>query len=162
MTVKGQCQFLSWMIWQLFMVHLFYCTDCVLSADAFNVHSPPKETQHLVQELPWPQFGVNERGKKLLAEVVSPILSHRSSLEDLKYDSKSGKLPLLTTFWAHGVADPKFGSGRPPRPSVAFLLVGSVDTKIHMVLLSFPDWYVEIVILTQLEVINFTGCIPHY
>ena len=25
-----------------------------------HIHSPPKETQHLVQEIPRPQFGVND------------------------------------------------------------------------------------------------------
>ena len=28
--------------------------------NSMQLHSPPKETQHLVQELPWPQFEVND------------------------------------------------------------------------------------------------------
>ena len=51
-----------------------------------GIHSPPKETQHLVQEPQRPQLRVRDPMgpcKRSLTGVVFPILSHRSILTSL-------------------------------------------------------------------------------
>ncbi len=63
-------------------LHTVYLANCIVCLkDYLFIHSPPKETQHLVQEPPRPQFRVSDpKVKRLLAGVVSPILSHRLNL----------------------------------------------------------------------------------
>ena len=105
-----------------------------------NIHSPPKETQHLFQVSPRPQKGQRPQGvKRLLPGVVSLVLSHRSSLNSRWFrngrqnaesmHAKNPKIPL-TSFWPYGVVDPKLqiyigGPSRAANKATCFKLLKS-------------------------------------